>query len=187
MRIFYVSLLLVVSLWNIPAWAQSGKDSLKVELDHLLTGLGVAPNDEIAARMESRAAQIRMKAGGPAAAMLLSRGTRNLQSGDATGAVQDFDAALALAPDFTEAFSRRAFARYEAGDVSGSFHDLAEAVSREPRDFIAWRTLSTIAETQGNLSGALWAWKKLLEVDPHTADAQKRLKELTRRVEGDES
>ena len=153
----------------------------------MLTALAVAPSDELAARLETRIQQAWAKAGGPAAAMLAARGNRNMQAGAASEAVQDFDAALTLSPDFVDAIGRRAAARYQAGDVGGAFRDLEDAVRREPRNFAAWRILSGIAEAQGNPAGALAAWKKLLAVDPRTEGAAKRLRELTRKAEGEDS
>jgi len=119
--------------------------------------------------------------------LLLSHGVRNLGRDETDEALQDFNAALALEPDLPEALDRRAQARYQAGDVTGAVRDLQAAVQREPRHFGAWRTLSGIAEGQQHYASALAAWKKLLEVDPKTADAQKHLKELTRLAEGEES
>jgi tetratricopeptide (TPR) repeat protein len=182
MRILLVIFLLCAG----PAMAQPRPDPAKGELEQLLTALPMAPSDEVAARIEMRVSQLWLKAGGPAAGLLIARGTRNLQSGAAAEAVQDFDAALVLAPNLPEVFGRRALARYQAGDVSGAIRDLEAAVQQEPRNFTAWRTLSTIAEAQGNSAGALAAWRKLLEIDPKTAGAQARLKDLTRKAEGEE-
>ncbi len=179
-------LFLALLLCAGPAMAQPRTEPAKSELEQLLAALPNAPSDEVAARIENRVTQLWLKASGPAAGLLIARGTRNLQSGAAAEAVQDFDAALVLTPDMPEVFDRRALARYQAGDVSGAIHDLEQAVEREPRNFTAWRTLSTIAEAQGNWASALAAWKKLLEVDPKTADAATRLKDLTRHVEGEE-
>lgn len=194
MRIFLAVLLCAGSTFAAsiaaPAFADVAtppKPDSKSELEQLLTALPLAPSEDVAARMESRIGQLWLKAGGPAAGLLIAKGSKNLQSGDAREAVQDFDAALALSPDFTEAFERRALARYQSGNVSGALRDLEETVRREPRNFAAWRSLSVIAEAQGNWKGALAAWRKLLDVDPRTAGAQSRLKELTRRAEGEES
>lgn len=179
--------LIVFLVLAFPALAQPRPDKAKAELDQLLTALASAPSDEAAARMEGRITQLWVRAGGPTAGLLMARGTRNLSAGDAGEAVQDFDAALALEPDFTDAFGRRAMARYQAGDVKGAVRDLEETLRREPRHFGAWRSLSSLAEAQGNFAGALAAWKKLIEIDPKTSGAQTRLRELTKKVEGEDS
>jgi tetratricopeptide (TPR) repeat protein len=183
MRKILLGLLLLVS----PALAQPKPDAPRPELEQLLTALALAPSEEVAARMESRIAQLWVRAGGPTAGLLMARGSRNLASGESGEAILDFDAALALEPNLTDAFGRRAMARYHAGDIKGAVRDLEETLRREPRHFAAWRSLSGLAEAQGNLVGALAAWKKLLEVDPKTSGAQSHLRELVRKVEGEES
>jgi tetratricopeptide (TPR) repeat protein len=178
---------LILLLCAGPALAQPPDDSAHAEIDQLLTALPMAPNDETAARIESRVTVLWLKSGGPAVRLLLSHGVRNLSNNEPDEALQDFNAALALEPDLAEAFDRRALARYQDGDVAGAVHDLEEAVKREPRHFGAWRTLSSIAEGQKHYASALAAWKKLLEIDPKTADGQKHLRELTGLAEGEES
>ena len=179
--------LIIFVMLACPALAQPRSDPARSELEQLLTALALAPSDEVAARMEGRIGQLWVRAGGPTAGLLMARGTRNLAAGEAGEAIEDFDAALALEPNLTDAFGRRAMARYHEGDVPGALRDLEETLRREPRHFGAWRSLSSLAEAQGNLPGALSAWKKLLEIDPKTSGAQARLKELTKKVEGEES
>ena len=181
------TILAVLLLLPIAAYAQPRPDPTKTELDQLLTALAQSPSEDVAGRLEARIAQLWQKSGGPTAALLLNRGARNLGSGDATEAVADFTAVLALEPDLPEAFGRRAQARFQAGDIQGAIHDLEETLRREPRHFGAWRTLSLIGEEQGRPANALQAWKKLLEVDPKTPGGATRLKQLTRLVEGEAS
>ncbi len=163
------------------------KPDPKADIGLLLDGLAVAPSDDVAARLEQRIATLWLQKGGPTAAMMMSRGQRNLQGGDAKEAVGDLDSVLVLEPDLATAFVRRAAARFDTGDISGALRDLQEALKREPRQFEALKTLSRIAETQGNMPAALTAWRKLLEIDPHTANAQSRLQELTKAVEGEDT
>ncbi len=170
-----------------PAFAQTRAEPQQAELRQLLDGLALAPSDEIAARIEARLSTLWAQQGGPTAAMMMARGVRNLQSGAADEAVADLDSVLVLEPELPEAFVRRGAARFEAGDIPGALRDLQEALKREPRQFEALKTLSHIAETQGNPKAALEAWRQLLAIDPHTADAQKRLHDLTRLVEGESS
>ena len=184
MRILSLALL-VSTLLPLAAAAQPRPPT--AELDQLLTALALAPNEMVAGRLEARIATLWQRSGGPTAALLLGRGARDLGAGDATEAVADFDAALALSPDNAEAYGRRALAKYHAGDVTGAIRDLEEAIRREPRHFGAWRSLSAIAEAQGNNAGALAAWKQMLAIDPKTTGGATRLKELTKKVEGEDS
>jgi Tfp pilus assembly protein PilF len=78
-------------------------------------------------------------------------------------------------------------ARYAAGDVKGAIEDLAQAVQHEPRDFLAYRTLTEIFEAQQNWKGAYDAWQKVLAIDPKTPGAQERLKHLQQQAFGQEA
>lgn len=179
--------LTVLLLLATPALAQPQPAVPRPELEQLLTALAFAPSEDVAVRMETRIAQLWGGAGGPTASLLMARGARNLAAGDSGEAIQDFDAALALDPNLTDAIGRRAMARYHAGDIRGAVRDLEETLRREPRHFGAWRSLSNLAEAEDNFPGALAAWKKLLEIDPKTSDGQSHLKELLRKAEGEAS
>jgi tetratricopeptide (TPR) repeat protein len=168
-----------------PARADAKADARKAEIDTLLTALAKAPDEQTAASLESRIKQLWFDAGSPVETLLMGKGMRNLQNNAADDAVQDFDAVLVLDPDMTEAYERRAAARYSAGDYKGALIDIEITLQREPRHFVALQTLSRIAEAQGDAKGALNAWKKVLELDPKTPGGQERLADLTRKVEGE--
>ena len=118
---------------------------------------------------------------------LLARGLRELSEGAATDSYDSYDAALDLDSNLLDAWRGRASARLHMGDTAGAVHDLQEVIKREPRDFAAWQDLSRIAEARGDWRGALLAWQKLLEVDPHSPGSQARLKDLRRRAFGEET
>lgn len=181
--------LLLASVIVLPAAAQTvfQTPEQRAQLDQLLGALSEATDPAAAAGLEVRIEKAWQLAGGPTAALMLNAAARHLQSGDGEAALADADAALTLSPDLTEAFYRRGAARYQRGDVAGAYHDLEETVRREPRHFAAWRLLSEIADAQGNSRAALAAWRQLLALDPQTEDADKKLQELTRKVQGEAS
>jgi tetratricopeptide (TPR) repeat protein len=157
------------------------------ELDALLDALKAAPTEPAAALLQARIGQLWLAQGGPAAALLIGRGERNLQGNAADEALADFDAALTLAPDLAEAYNRRAMAHFELGDYPHALADLQEALRRDPRHFSAFRTLSRIAEAREDWKGALAAWQKLLEFSPKAPDGEDRLKALRKKALGEES
>lgn len=182
-----LSVLMLLASFGATAHAQPApprKPDPKAELGNLLTALKQAPNENAAVALEARIRQGWMEASGPAAGLLLNRGLRNLANNAEGDALDDFDAALALEPEFTEAFHRRAAARAAVGNYRGALADIQEALKREPRHFAAWQTLSRIAEARGDAAGALAAWQKSLEIDPRTPHGQDRLRELRKKVLG---
>jgi len=144
----------------------------------LLGALKDAPDAATAARLEGQIRLIWAQSGSPAARLLVHRGARELEEGQEQDALDDLDAALLLAPDLPEALLQRAQIRFHLGDYPGAVRDIQATVEREPRHFIAFQLLSHIAEAEGDYQGALVAWKKALELDPRTADAAGRLKQL---------
>jgi len=182
MRIFVA---LILASFSSLALAETPVNGAQTELEQLLTALPMAPNEAAAARLEARISELWQRSAGPTAALLMGRAARHLQGNEASQSVQDYDAVLALEPDFTDAFAKRAVARYQSGNVTGAVADLEQAVKQEPRQFNAWRALSDIAADQQHWPQALAAWKKLLEIDPQTADGAKHLKELIVKVEGE--
>ncbi len=170
-----------------PAPAPAKPDPKRAELDNLLNALKIAPSEAAAAAVEMRVREIWLRAGSPAAALLVARGSRNLANNAEEDALGDFDAALVLDPNYAEAYSRRAQARFAVGDYRGALIDIQETLKREPRHFAALQALSRIAEQRGDYAGALAAWQKVLDLDPKTPDGQERLKALQKKALGEES
>ena len=156
-------------------------------LDGLLTALRVAPNEEAAAALEAQVRAQWVEAASPALRLLLVRGTRELNEGQAGDAADSFEAALDLDPDLIEGWRGRAQARARLGDAVGAIKDIQEVLRREPRNFAALQDLSHMAETRSDWRGALAAHQKLLEIDPRTPGGQARLRDLRRRALGDDT
>jgi len=156
-------------------------------LDGLLTALRAAPNEEAAAALEAQVRAQWVEAASPALRLLLVRGTRELNDGQAGDAADSFDAALDLDPDLIEGWRGRAQARARLGDATGAVWDIQEVLRREPRSFAALQDLSRMAEARSDWRGALVAHQKLLEIDPRTPGGQARLRDLRRRALGDDT
>ncbi len=178
-------LALLLTLAALPALAQPRPIQRNAELDTLLDALKVAPTEEAAAAVEVRVRQLWLEAGSPAATLLMKRGLRDLSNNAGGAAQDDFDSALALEPDLAEAYNRRAIARYLQGDYLGAIADIEATLRREPRNFMAFQSLSRIAEARGDAKGALIAWRRALELDPKTPDGGTRLRELEHKVDGE--
>lgn len=157
----------------------------RVATEQLLTALRAAPTEDAAAELEGRIRAAWLDAASPALKLLLARGQRELGENAAGDAVDSFDAALDLDPDLLEAWRGRAAARLRLGDGAGAARDLGEVLKREPRSFVAWQDLSRVAEARGDWRGALAAWQKMLELDPHSPGGQDRLHDLRRRALGE--
>ncbi len=180
--------LLVASLAATgPAFAQRPAVDRHAAADRLLDALKSAPTEQSAALVETHVVELWLGSATPAVRLLLSRASRELQAGANQDAVEDFGAALTLQPGLAEAWRERAEARFAAGDAGGAIADLGEAVRREPREFLAFRTLAQIAASRRNWKAAYEAWDKLLAFDPKTPGGAQQLKELRRKALGEET
>jgi tetratricopeptide (TPR) repeat protein len=160
-------------------------DPKRAEMDAMLDALKKAPSEQASAVIEAKLRQAWVNAAGPAAAILIGRGVRNLANNAETDALDDFEAALTLEPDFTEGFARRASAHVALGEYRAALADIQETLKREPRHFGALKILSRLAEQRGDTEGALRAWEKVLEIAPRTAGAAERMIELRQKLEGE--
>jgi tetratricopeptide (TPR) repeat protein len=156
-------------------------------LDKMLADLKSASSEQEAAALEGAIGRAWINAGSAAVTLLMGRGQRDLAAGANQEALDDFDAATALAPTVAETWHRRALAEFALGDTAGAIRDIEETVRREPRHFAAFETLSRIAESRHDWMGAYKAWQKVLELDPKTPGGEDRLRDLRRRALGEET
>lgn len=159
----------------------------KKPTEALLNQLRAAPTEDAAGTVEAQLRAAWADAASPAIKLLLTRGMRELSEGASSDSYDSYDAALDLDPELLDAWRGRASARLHMGDTAGAVRDLQEVIKREPRNFAAWQDLSRIAEARGDWRGALAAWQKMLDVDPHSPGGQARLKDLRRRALGEDA
>lgn len=185
--------LIVVPLLFLPALAGAqaprapdrAAESRRAELDSLFEALKTAPDDAMAALVEGRIRALWIEAASPATVLLLRRGARNLAARTHDEALEDFDAAITLAPGSAEAWHQRAQAFAALGDPAAAARDLQEALRLEPRHFGALATLSLLQEEAGDAAAALRSMEAALALHPRLRGGQERLRELRRKAEGD--
>lgn len=171
---------LVLLLAAGPAIGQGRPD-----IDNLLNQLKIAPDEQAALVLERRIRDAWMKSGSPSAIVMLQRGMRELAAKDLDRALDAFDSALVLEPDWIEGYHRRAIARFEAGKYDLALEDIQEALTREPRHFMVLQSLSRIAEARKDWKGALSAFKRCLDVDPKMPGGTERLTMLEKKISGE--
>jgi serine/threonine-protein kinase len=85
----------------------------------------------------------------------LQRGSQQLLDGRPDLAVEDFDKALALYPQFVYALNDRAVARLSLGEVDAALADLNEAVRLDPRNGLARGNRALARAAKKDLTGAI--------------------------------
>ncbi|MDE3175119.1 MAG: tetratricopeptide repeat protein [Pseudomonadota bacterium] len=114
----------------------------------------------------------RAQSGSDAADLLYGRAQKARASANLPLALQLYDAVLALDPAWSEAWSARATARFQSGDLKGAMADLAQTLKREPRDVGALAGLGAILLDSGEPEAALRAYDRALALAPALAPLQ---------------
>lgn len=133
--------------------------------------------------IERRIWAIWMEAESGSAQVLMKDGVQAMNEGDFARAEEVFTTLVELAPEFAEAWNKRATARYRLGDYQGSLSDVKKTLSLEPRHFGAMAGLGLIHDALDNPEGARKAYKRALELNPYQRGIARRLKVLEERAE----
>ncbi|WP_460450608.1 tetratricopeptide repeat protein [Alsobacter sp. SYSU BS001988] len=99
-------------------------------------------------------------------------------------AIELLDRAIALQPDWAEAWNKRATIFFMMGDVTRSMADLREVLAREPRHFGALSGLGIILQQNGDRKAAYAVFQKALAINPFLADVKKAVQSLAAEVGG---
>ncbi len=99
-------------------------------------------------------------------------------------AIEHFTTVIEAAPNFAEAWNRRATTYFMIGDLEASLADIQQTLVLEPRHFGALSGLSMIFENTGDLERALAADRLMLELMPNHSQIQARVKGLEKRLFG---
>jgi len=159
----------------------------QVELDRAFDALRTAPDEHGAAMVESRIRQLLGARATPSITLLLARGQRNLGANLPDEALEDFDAAITLAPEATDPWFGRALAYHAAGDTAAAARDLQQVLSLEPRHWQALQQLALWQEEAGNHTGALRSYEAALAIHPRLRGGEARLRDLRRKALGDDA
>lgn len=153
-------------------------------LDTLFDALKIAPDAESAKAIEDRIWAIWMVSGSDTCDLLMGRSKAAADEKDYDLAVKLLDAVVALKPDYTEAWNRRATIYYLKKDYGHALADIGQVLLREPRHFGALSGLGLIMQELGDDKHALEAYRKALAIDPHLENLSEAIKTLNEKVEG---
>jgi len=162
--------------------AQARQDDKR--LDDLFEKLQMAENFEVAHQLIGAIWKIWYESGSETVDLLIANGDREMTSHHFEKALELFDAAIRLDPQFAEAWNRRATLNYAMGRFDDSVHDIQKTLALEPRHFGALSGLGLIYDAIDEPEGALKAYEKAISVNPHLPYATQRIEILKKKVEG---
>jgi Flp pilus assembly protein TadD len=113
--------------------------------------------------------QPRVSTGGPLSLSdrYLERGLDRFQKKDYEAALADLDEAIRNAPDYAELYVTRGLILFEMGRDDEAMEDLAYALSRDPRQWLANYLLGMIACRRENYQLAVEEFSKAQRYAPH--------------------
>ena len=117
---------------------------------------------------------------------MMRMGTRAMDGGLYDQAIGIFSSLIEKAPDFAEAWNKRATVYFLTGDLSLSVEDVARTLELEPRHFGALSGLGQIELLRGNGEAALRALQGALEAHPHLPGIGALVRKLNDEVRGRE-
>jgi tetratricopeptide (TPR) repeat protein len=152
--------------------------------DQLLARLAKAP-DRRAARAIERELRARWAhSDSPSADLLLKRVDQAIQARDSDTARTIAQKLTEIAPDFAEAWHRRATLAAQKEDFRDAIDSLQRVLALQPKHFIAMAELGQILEEFDDKGRALDAYRRAKELDPFIDGLDDRIRELSKEVEG---
>jgi len=167
----------------MPALPEAREAARRAQLDALFDQLADADNP----KWELVQAQIFRQwrqSGSPSMDLLMNRALTAIEADDFESALLFLDDLVRLAPDFAEAWNQRATVHFLRRDYGRSVADIERVLILEPRHFGALSGLGIILDRLGNEAGALKAFRRVLEINPHMPGAREGVKRLSPEVDG---
>ena len=114
----------------------------------------------------------------------MARGILAMNTNRFDDAAERFTELIAAAPNFAEAWNKRATVYYLMERYEDSVRDIERTLALEPRHFGAISGMGLIFLQLGDEVGALDAFEKVLEIHPHARGARFHVERLRERLRG---
>jgi tetratricopeptide (TPR) repeat protein len=108
----------------------------------------------------------------------MQTGVAQMDSNDLAGALATFDRLVEQAPDFAEAWNRRATLHYLMGNYAASEADIVKTLQLEPFHFGALSGRGLVLISQGKYEEARNAFSRALEVNPNMAEVKNNIDQI---------
>jgi tetratricopeptide (TPR) repeat protein len=156
------------------AWA----DQHDAKLEKLFKLLHDAPNAGTAASVEASIWQLWLQHDDPKCQQLMQQGIAELNHGSLNAALTTYSQLIKIAPDYAEAWNKRATVYYLLENFAASELDIQQTLKLEPFHFGALSGRGLVKLAQRDYLGARTAFNATLEVYPQSEAAKYSLEEL---------
>jgi len=152
--------------------------------DQLLAKLAKAP-DQRGARAIERELKARWShSGSPSADLLLKRTDQAMEAHDFDTAREIAQKLTDVAPNFAEAWHRRASLAAQKDDYEDALNSLRHTLALQPKNFVALAELGEILEEYNDKPHALESYRQAKALDPFLDGMEDRIRNLSKSVEG---
>lgn len=160
-----------LSLGNADAQEATERDtspaiSREEALDNLFAELSATRDAREAARLRQEIWDIWLHSGSPTVDLIMSRSVDAMEKNQLQHALDLLNDLVVLAPDFAEAWNKRATVLYSLGEQKRSLADIAQTLQREPRHFGALSGLAMILEDRREHAKAALVREKIRALSP---------------------
>ena len=146
--------------------------------------LATADDEETAKAITDAIERVWLHSGSATVDLLMERSIKAMSDKKVDLALKLLDHVVDLAPDYTEAWNRRAYVHFVRNDIERALGDLRRTLALDPHHFKALDGLGQIMREIGQKKAALRAFKELLDVHPYWSGAKQAVEELEREVDG---
>ena len=178
----FLSLVLALAVLASPVGARA--DQTNPELDGLFERLKTTFNVAETAAVEASIWTIWLHQGTAEIDRAMALGIAAMNEGAYRRSLTYFDRMVQAAPDFSEAWNKRATVHYLMGNFDASVADIRRTLALEPRHFGALSGLGLIYDAIGNQTAAVKVWEKALEIHPNMPGMKARIQEFRAKAKG---
>ena len=167
------------------AYAPANADQTDPKLDKLFAALQTSLSNANAASLEREIWAIWTRyPDDQAINRQMDRAIKMMNAGRLDDAEAMFSAIISRKPAFAEAWNKRATVRFFRGDDAGSANDILQVIKLEPRHFGALSGLGMIKVREGDLQGALQAYRAAQRINPFLPNIEVIIDRLGQKLNG---
>jgi tetratricopeptide (TPR) repeat protein len=177
-----ISIVVVALLMLLmPGPAQSRQDDPRLEA--LFATLQETGDPSVAGKAMTEISDIWFDAGDERVNRFMSKGRSAMAGREFAQALANFDQAIAIDPEYAEAWNQRATLYYFIGNLEASIRDAEQTLALEPRYFGALSGLGLIHIRAGELQKAIAWFERAIAVNPHARNARTNIDGLKQRLQ----
>jgi len=106
------------------------------------------------------------------------RGIEYVYKGNLDAAINEYNQAIKLKPDYADAFNSRGIVYYKKGNFDSAIADFSQVIRLKPDNAEAYYDRGVAYGQESNLNSAIADYTQAVKLEPDYADAHKQLRDL---------